>query len=100
VQAIAAAASPKPQRTVALLGSLPGQETVVVTVEDCTAEEASGVGRSVAAKLPGLRVMVLLVPHGTLRRTTSGKPQRRTMWQDLVVAGDPAAHRVWDSAAD
>jgi acyl-CoA synthetase (AMP-forming)/AMP-acid ligase II len=98
VQAIAAAASPKPQRTVALLGSLSGQNTAVVIVEDCTAEEASAVGRAVAAKLPGLRVTVLLVPHGTLRRTTSGKPRRRIMWQDLVAAGDSAAHRVWDSA--
>jgi acyl-CoA synthetase (AMP-forming)/AMP-acid ligase II len=99
VQTIAAAASPKPQRTFALLGSLSGQNTVVITVEDCTAEEASAVGRSVAAKLPGLRVTVLLVPHGTLRRTTSGKPRRRFMWQDLVMAGGLSAHRVWDSAA-
>ncbi|MGP4022510.1 AMP-binding protein [Actinomadura sp. 3N407] len=100
VQTIAAAASPKPQRTVALLGSLSGQDTAVVTVEDCTAEEAAAVGRAVAAKLPGLRVTVLLTPHGTLQRTTSGKPRRRAMWQDLVAAGAPSAHRVWDSAAD
>jgi acyl-CoA synthetase (AMP-forming)/AMP-acid ligase II len=100
VQVIAAGASPKPQRTVALLGSLSGQDTVVVTVEDCTAEEASVVGRSVAAKLPGLRVAVLLMPHGTLRRTTSGKPRRQVMWQDLVMTGGRSAHRVWDSATD
>jgi acyl-CoA synthetase (AMP-forming)/AMP-acid ligase II len=99
VQAIAAAASAKPQRTVALLGSLSGQDMVVVViVEDCTVEDASVLGRAVAAKLPGLRVTVLLVPHGTLRRTTSGKPKRRAMWQYLVIAGDLSAHRVWDSA--
>jgi acyl-CoA synthetase (AMP-forming)/AMP-acid ligase II len=98
VQAIAAAASPRPWRTVALLGNLYGQDTAVVTVRGCTAGQAQAVGRSVAEKLPGLRVQVLLDPSGTLRRTTSGKPRRRVMWQDLVSAGDLSAHRVWDSA--
>ncbi|TLQ46305.1 AMP-binding protein [Streptomyces marianii] len=97
VQGLAVAASPKPQRTVALLGSLSGANAAVVVLEDCTAAEASGVGRSVAARLPGLRVMVLLVPHGTLRRTTSGKPRRRAMWQELVMSGDMASQVAWDS---
>ncbi|MEU3047360.1 AMP-binding protein [Streptomyces sp. NPDC006984] len=97
VQAVAAAASPKPQRTVALLGALSGANAAVVVVEDCTADEASAVGRSVATRLPGLRVLVLLVAHGTLRRTTSGKPRRRAMWQELVMSGDTASRTVWDS---
>ncbi len=99
VQRLAAAASPKPQRTVALLGSLSGSNAAVVVLEDCTAEEASAVGGAVAAQLPGLHVVVLLVPHGTLRRTTSGKPKRREMWQELAVSGDMASHLVWDSLA-
>ncbi|MFF8616540.1 AMP-binding protein [Streptomyces sp. NPDC015350] len=98
VQGLAAAASPRPQRTVALLGSLSGANAAVVVMEDCTADEASGTGRSVAARLPGLRVVVLLVPHGTLRRTTSGKPRRRAMWQELVMSGDLESRTVWDSA--
>jgi acyl-CoA synthetase (AMP-forming)/AMP-acid ligase II len=100
VQIIAAAASPRPQRTVALLGNLAGRDTVVITIRNCTAGEAAAVGRSVTARLPGLRVTILQVPHGTLRRTTSGKLRRRVMWRNLVTAGDLSAHRVWDSATD
>lgn len=97
VQSCAAAASPRPQRTVALLGNHHGEDVAVVAVEDCTRDEASAVGRAVAAGYPGLRVIALLVPHGTLRRTTSGKPRRKAMWQDLVVSGRFAAHLVSDS---
>lgn len=100
VQLLATAESPRPQRTVALLGNLSGEDAVVITVRNCTSEDASAIGRAVAAKLPGLRVMVLRVPHGTLRHTTSGKPMRRAMWQDLAVADGLSAHRVWDSATD
>ncbi|WP_412515410.1 AMP-binding protein [Actinomadura madurae] len=100
VQVIAAAAAPRPRRTVALLGTVSGRDAVVVTIRNCTADEAAAVGRHVAAKLPGLRVMILQVPRGTLLRTTSGKLRRRAMWRNLVTAGDLAAHRVWDSAAD
>ncbi|WP_255275978.1 AMP-binding protein [Actinomadura madurae] len=100
VQVIAAAAAPRPRRTVALLGTVSGRDAVVITIRNCTADEAAAVGRHVAAKLPGLRVMVLQVPRGTLLRTTSGKLRRRAMWRNLVTAGDLAAHRVWDSAAD
>ncbi|MFI5808663.1 AMP-binding protein [Streptomyces sp. NPDC051561] len=97
VQVMAAAVSPKPQRTVALLGALSGANAAVIVVEDCTEGEACVVGSSVASRLPGLRVIVLLVPHGTLQRTTSGKPRRRAMWQELVMSDDTASRTVWDS---
>ncbi|MFI0514225.1 AMP-binding protein [Streptomyces sp. WSLK1-5] len=98
VQILAAEASPKPQRTVALLGAMSGGDTAVVVMEDCTAEETSAVGRFVAARLPGTRVLALLVPRGGLRRTTSGKPRRGAMWRELVMSGDlPASGLVWDS---
>ncbi|MFI0141925.1 AMP-binding protein [Streptomyces luteogriseus] len=98
VQDLAAHASPKPQRTVALLGTMSSGDAAVVVMEDCTAEETSAVGRFVAARLPGTRVLALLVPRGGLQRTTSGKPRRGAMWRDLVMSGDmPACGLVWDS---
>jgi acyl-CoA synthetase (AMP-forming)/AMP-acid ligase II len=98
VQELAAYASPKPQRTVALLGSLSCDDAAVVVMEDCTVEEALSVGRFVAARLPATRVLVLLVPRGNIRRTTSGKPRRAAMWRELVMSGDLAnSGLVWDS---
>ncbi|MFE2970172.1 AMP-binding protein [Streptomyces sp. NPDC059340] len=97
VQDMAAAMSPQPRQTVALLGTLSGDGAAVIVVKNCTVEQASEVGRAVVARLPELRTVILRAPRGSLRRTTSGKPKRRAMWQELVMSDDLASHTVWDS---
>jgi acyl-CoA synthetase (AMP-forming)/AMP-acid ligase II len=98
VEQIAIAASLQPQHTLALLGTVYGQESAVIVLGGRRAEsEAQNVGRTVASRLPGLRVLVVRVPKAHIKRTTSGKPQRRTMWAALLT-GDSLPHFTWDSA--
>ncbi|MFJ5048589.1 AMP-binding protein [Streptomyces sp. NPDC088719] len=97
VQALATTAAPHPRRVVALLGDLGGLNTAVVVMKGSAAHEASAVGQAVAARLPGLRVMALLAPPGAVRRTTSGKPRRKLMWQELMTSGAWESQVVWDS---
>ncbi|WP_326705316.1 AMP-binding protein [Streptomyces cyaneofuscatus] len=97
VQALAIAAAPRPQRVVALLGDLRGVSTAVVVMKGSAAADATAVGKAVAAGLPGLRVMALLAPSGAMRPTTSGKPRRKLMWQELMMSGAWESQVVWDS---
>jgi acyl-CoA synthetase (AMP-forming)/AMP-acid ligase II len=93
---IAAAASPWPQRTVALLGNLAGRDTVVVVVEGRLGPAADRIGQVVRRHAADLRVVVGSFPAGTVKRTTSGKPMRRAMWRALVAGWDDEAVQ-WDS---
>jgi acyl-CoA synthetase (AMP-forming)/AMP-acid ligase II len=98
VEQIAMAASAQPQHTHALLGTVNGQESAVIVLGGRRAEsEARDVGRTVASRMPGLRVLVVQVPKTRIKRTTSGKPQRRAMWAELLT-GDSLPHFTWDSA--
>lgn len=97
VEQIAIAASAKSQQTVALLGTLNGRESaVIVLAYGCAESEAQGVGRAVASRMPGLRVLVLKTTKSRIKRTTSGKPRRRATWRELM-AGDAMPSFIWDS---
>jgi acyl-CoA synthetase (AMP-forming)/AMP-acid ligase II len=90
----AVAASPHPARTTAMVGGLHGRNTAVVLVEATSGEDAGGaIGAAVARQAVDLRILVLGVPGGTIRRTTSGKPMRRSMWHQLETGG--IASTVW-----
>jgi acyl-CoA synthetase (AMP-forming)/AMP-acid ligase II len=99
VEQIAIAASAQPQHTVALLGTVYGQDSAVIVLGGSRAEsEAEDVGRTVASRMPGLRVLVVRATKTRIKRTTSGKPRRRAMWRELMI-GDSPPHFTWDSAA-
>ncbi|WP_431936218.1 AMP-binding protein [Micromonospora sp. RP3T] len=93
---IARSHSPRPQQTVALIGTWEGRNTVVVLVEGLLDRAAGDVGRAVARHAAGLRVLVLSVVSGQIERTTSGKPRRRVMWQRLAEGRLHGTTR-WDS---
>jgi acyl-CoA synthetase (AMP-forming)/AMP-acid ligase II len=97
VERAAAAVSPRPRQTLALLGALDGTSTAVVVVEGALGDCAADIGRAVARHLVDGRVVVATVPAGWIRRTTSGKPMRRAMWRK-VADGDHGTV-CWDSAA-
>ncbi|WP_275407508.1 AMP-binding protein [Paractinoplanes ferrugineus] len=95
----AAAVSPYPTRTVALVGGLQGRNTAVVLMErEPSPASAQRIGAAVMRHLNDIRVLVLGVPVGTIMRTTSGKPMRRAMWRRLV--DDDIETRVWWDSGD
>lgn len=95
-QQIAAAFSPRPRQTVALVGALSGQNTAAVLVEGSLGGAAARIGRAVARHVTGMRVVVISVPAGKVAWTTSGKPKRRVMWRWLAD-GHPGGTIRWDS---
>jgi acyl-CoA synthetase (AMP-forming)/AMP-acid ligase II len=84
VEHIAIAHSPRPARTICLLGLLDGRETAAVVVEGVHDGEAAVIGQAVVRNGYELRTLVLNAPVGWIRRTTSGKPMRRAMWHLLM----------------
>jgi acyl-CoA synthetase (AMP-forming)/AMP-acid ligase II len=99
VEQIAIAASSQRHHTVALLGTVNGQDCAVIVLAGRRAEsQASDVGRAVASRMPGLRVLVVQAAQSRIKRTTSGKPRRRAMWRELMTGASPAQF-AWDSAA-
>ncbi|HEX9999410.1 MAG TPA: AMP-dependent synthetase, partial [Actinoplanes sp.] len=93
---VAIAHSPRPRQTVALVGALTGRNTAAVLVEGNLDGVAEGIGRAVARHVDGLRVIVLAVRSGDIKRTTSGKAKRRAMWGQLA-GGELGAKVCWDS---
>jgi acyl-CoA synthetase (AMP-forming)/AMP-acid ligase II len=85
-----------PHNAVALLGLLDGRDTVIALVER---DKGDWIGQ-IAARLrtidPDLRVRIISASKGDIKRTTSGKPRRRPMWDAQVAGGRPAV--VYDSA--
>lgn len=99
VEQLAIAASAQRKRTVALLGTVNGQDCAVIVLADSRPEsEAQDVGCAVASRMPGLRVLVVQVEKSQVKLTTSGKPRRRAMWEELMT-GDSPPHFTWDSVA-
>jgi acyl-CoA synthetase (AMP-forming)/AMP-acid ligase II len=85
-QRLAAARSPRPGRTVALMGVDAGRATAVLLVEGTlAADEAQAVGAAVARRHPELAVVVADAPAGWIERTTSGKPKRGAMWRKFAA---------------
>ncbi|MGI5152110.1 AMP-binding protein [Plantactinospora sp. CA-294935] len=93
---VAAARSPRPRKTVVLLGDLDGRVTAVVAVEGDLGDAAERIGRSVANHAAQVEVQVRSVPAGWIARTTSGKPRRRLMWQRVLEERAGTVH--WQSA--
>jgi acyl-CoA synthetase (AMP-forming)/AMP-acid ligase II len=99
VEQVAIAASGHPQHTVALLGTVNGQDCAVIVIAGRRAgPEARDVGLAVASRMPGLRVLVIRTGKSGIQRTTSGKPRRRAMWQELMTGDSPPSF-TWDSAS-
>jgi acyl-CoA synthetase (AMP-forming)/AMP-acid ligase II len=99
IEQIAIAVSAQRQHTVALLGTVNGHDSAVIVLGGRRAEsEVRDVGRAVASRIPGLRVLVVRAAKTRIKRTTSGKPRRRAMWRELMM-GDSPPHFTWDSTA-
>jgi acyl-CoA synthetase (AMP-forming)/AMP-acid ligase II len=100
VEQFAIEAATQGQHTVALLGTVNGQETAVIVLGGRRTEsEARDVGRAVASRMGGLRVLVLRAARARIKRTSSGKPRRREIWRELMT-GDSLPDFTWDSAAE
>ncbi|GIJ21053.1 AMP-binding protein [Micromonospora lutea] len=97
VERAAVALSPAPGRTVALVGEWDGDVTAVIVIEGDLGAEAGAIGTAARAKADAARVRVVTVDTGWISRTTSGKPQRRAMWQRLI-SEDHGITLRWDSA--
>jgi acyl-CoA synthetase (AMP-forming)/AMP-acid ligase II len=81
---------------VALLGLLDGCDTVLAVVESDEGDWVTQLARRLSTIDPDLRVRIISAKKGTIRRTTSGKPRRRTMWDALTAGNLPPA--AYDSA--
>ncbi|WP_229402940.1 AMP-binding protein [Micromonospora okii] len=96
LESVAVARSPRPTRTVVLLGGDAEGAAVVAMVEDDLGDSAAAIGGALANRVTPARVRVYSAPEGWIARTTSGKPQRREMWRRLV-SGDTTVTLRWDS---
>lgn len=86
-------------RPAVLLGALDGVDTAVVVVEHRPGPWVEEVVRVLRRHVEGIGVRVVAGPRGTVRRTTSGKPRRRPMW-DAFVAGTIGGTEVAAALAD
>ncbi|NLE81783.1 MAG: fatty acyl-AMP ligase, partial [Rhodococcus sp.] len=82
---------------VSLLGFLEDQESIIALVEKPTGEWVSEVAKQLSAQYTSMRVVVIAAGPGTLMRTTSGKPRRTAMWQNMLERWD-ATEFAFDSA--
>ncbi|WP_330343264.1 AMP-binding protein [Streptomyces sp. NBC_00557] len=82
-----------------VLGSLDGRDTVAALVVKRPGEWSEEVYRALRRQARGLRVVVAAVNRGALRRTSSGKPKRRAMFEQLMT-GTIDGVVVHDSAND
>ncbi|MGW4905286.1 AMP-binding protein [Streptomyces sp. NPDC004270] len=73
-------------RPAVLLGSVHGADTAVVVVEGRPGPWAEDVVRLIRHRTDGISVVVITGPRGVVRRTSSGKPRRRAMW-DAYTGG-------------
>lgn len=76
----------KSGRIVVLLGSLDGEDTVVVVVEGLSEESVDAVLAALETRTEDRPVIVAVGPRGCVLRTSSGKPRRRVMW-DAFAGG-------------
>ncbi|MFF4579784.1 AMP-binding protein [Streptomyces sp. NPDC001389] len=70
-----------------LLGAAAGCDTAVVIVERRPGPWTEEIVRRLRHRVPGLDVIVVTGPRGTVLRTSSGKPRRRAMWR-AYLAGE------------
>jgi acyl-CoA synthetase (AMP-forming)/AMP-acid ligase II len=96
IERVALELSPRPARTVLLLGTLEGRDTAVVVLEVLDEETAALIGKAMAKQPFDLHVELRRAPTGWIRRTTSGKPMRRRMWKQLLAEPD-ATEVLWHS---
>ncbi|MFD5506448.1 AMP-binding protein [Streptomyces sp. NPDC127051] len=78
-----------------LLGAAGGRDTAVVVVERRPGPWTGEVVRRLRRRVPGLDVVIVNGPRGTVLRTSSGKPRRRAMWR-AHLAGELGV-RVFES---
>ncbi|WP_416483252.1 AMP-binding protein [Streptomyces sp. CL12] len=86
----------RPHHTTVLLGHLSGEPVAAVAVENGRPQELAALGHRLSEAVPGLRVLACAVRAGWIRRTTSGKPRRSQMWQELTTLV-PSGFVSWDS---
>jgi acyl-CoA synthetase (AMP-forming)/AMP-acid ligase II len=100
IEQVAVAASAQRQHTVALLGTVNGQDCAVIVLAGRQSEsKVEDVGRAVACRMPALRVLVIRTVKSQIKRTTSGKPRRQAMWRELMT-DDSLPLFAWDSASE
>jgi acyl-CoA synthetase (AMP-forming)/AMP-acid ligase II len=96
---VAAKTSPRPRKTVVLMGDTPQGASVVVVVEGGAGDSTHALGAAVAERAAGARVQVIAAPPGWIAVTTSGKVRRREMWRRLREH-DTKVAITWDSQRD
>jgi len=67
-----------------VLGSIEGQDTLAVLVVKQPGEWSAEVFHELRRQGRGLRVLVAAVNRGAVQRTSSGKPKRRAMFEQLM----------------
>ncbi len=80
--AIAARGIPR-ERIAALLGMHRGAPTAIVVIER-SQFDADDIFSLIRLHAGNARPLIVSAPAGTIARTTSGKPQRRLLWQSFV----------------
>lgn len=81
---------------VTLLGLRDDRESIIALVEKPPGEWVLEVGRHLESQYPSMRVVVIASARGSLMRTTSGKPRRTAMWQQVLDRWD-ASDVAFDS---
>ncbi|WP_030949841.1 AMP-binding protein, partial [Streptomyces sp. NRRL S-646] len=72
-------------RYAVVLGTLEGQDTAAALVVKQPGQWSAEVFRELRRQARGLRVVVAAVNRGAVRRTSSGKPKRRAMFEQLMT---------------
>jgi acyl-CoA synthetase (AMP-forming)/AMP-acid ligase II len=75
------------ERLAAALGEHDGRPAVLAVVESAPDDLLDRAPQALRARSEGAAVVVVSAPRGTIPRTSSGKPQRRRLWQ-AFRAGD------------
>lgn len=86
VEAAMARTEPRYGRSAAILGNLQGADTAIVIIERRPGPWAHDIAKRLRHLVPGVRLIILAGPPGTVLRTSSGKPRRRAMW-DAFCSG-------------
>ncbi|MEE1784463.1 AMP-binding protein [Streptomyces sp. SP17BM10] len=73
------------RRPAVLLGALAGVDTAVAVVEGREGAWVAAAVERLRRGLDGAEVVVVTGPSGLIRRTSSGKPRRRPMWEAFAA---------------
>jgi acyl-CoA synthetase (AMP-forming)/AMP-acid ligase II len=80
LEALAAGAGIPGHRVAAALGERGGEPTLVLVMEEAEPSWRSSVEPHLRRRTAGANIVFVNAPLGTIERTSSGKPRRRSLW--------------------